>query len=183
MVRGSRVLVIGLGAIGSEVSRKMIALGTTVSAVRRNVAAPAPEGVTVYPDDALRDVLPIADIVVIAAPHTTRTRGLIARDELQAMRGNAILVNVSRGALVDEAALADALERGTIAGAALDVFHTEPLPADSPLWGVPNLLITPHTSWIRTDHWDVMIQLFAENLERFEAASPLLNLVDKRAGY
>lgn len=183
MLRGSRVLVIGLGAIGTAVSTKMIALGTTVSAVRRNVSRPGPAGVAVHPADALRDVLPQADIVVVAAPHTTRTRSLVGRDELQAMRGDAILVNVSRGALVDEAALSDALERGTIAGAALDVFHTEPLPAGSPLWHIPNLLITPHTSWIRSDHWDVMTQLFAENLERFEAASPLLNVVDKRAGY
>jgi phosphoglycerate dehydrogenase-like enzyme len=84
---------------------------------------------------------------------------------------------------VDEVALADALERGTIAGAALDVFQNEPLPADSPLWRAPNLLITPHTSWIRTDHWDVMTELFAQNLARFEAALPLVNLVDKQVGY
>jgi phosphoglycerate dehydrogenase-like enzyme len=183
MLGGSHVVVIGLGAIGSAVAAKMMALGTTVSAVRRTVAAPAPAGVTVHPDDALRDALAKADVVVVAAPHTSRTRGLIGRDELQAMRRAAVLVNVSRGALVDETALADALERGTIAGAALDVFHEEPLPADSPLWRAPNLLITPHTSWIRTDHWSVMTDLFAQNLSRFETALPLLNLVDKRAGY
>jgi phosphoglycerate dehydrogenase-like enzyme len=183
MLRSSQVLVVGLGAIGTAVSVKMIALGASVSAIRRNVAAPAPAGVRAHPPEALRDVLPLADIVVIAAPHTASTRGLIGRGELEAMRRDAVLVNVSRGALVDEGALAEALERGTIAGAALDVFHKEPLPADSSLWRAPNLLITPHTSWIRTDHWDVMTELFAQNLSRFEAALPLLNLVDKRAGY
>lgn len=183
MLRGSQVLVVGLGAIGTAVSAKMTALGASMSAIRRNVAASAPEGVQVHPPEALRDVLPRADVVVIAAPHTASTRGLIGRDELKAMRRDAVLVNVSRGALVDEGALAEALERGTIAGAALDVFHEEPLPADSPLWRAPHLLITPHTSWIRTDHWDVMTELFAQNLSRFEAALPLQNLVDKRAGY
>jgi phosphoglycerate dehydrogenase-like enzyme len=183
MLAGSRVLVVGLGAIGSAVATRMIALGVTVEAVRRNVTAAAPEGVRVYPPDALRDVLPAADVVVITAPHTTRTRGLIGHDEVRAMKRDAILVNVSRGALVDEAALGAALAQGTIAGAALDVFHEEPLPADSPLWSVPNLLITPHTSWLRTDHWDVMTELFARNLERYQATLPLLNVVDKRAGY
>ncbi len=183
LLAGSQVLVVGLGAIGTAVATKMLALGANVSAVRRNVAAHAPAGVRVHPHDALPETLPLADVVVIAAPHTARTRGLIGRDELTAMRSDAILVNVSRGALVDEAALADALGHGTIAGAALDVFHEEPLPADSPLWRLPNLLITPHTSWIRTDHWDAMTQLFAENLRRFDAALPLLNPVDKQAGY
>ncbi len=183
MLAGACVLLVGLGAIGSAVARKMLALGAVVSAVRRNVAAPAPRGVDVRPHDALRDALPSADVVVIAAPHTTATRGLIGRDELAAMRRDAVLVNVSRGALVDEVALADALARGIIGGAALDVFHDEPLPPASPLWTVPNLLITPHTSWIRTDHWDVMTNLFAENLQRFDAGQPLLNVVDKGAGY
>jgi phosphoglycerate dehydrogenase-like enzyme len=183
MLAGSHVLVIGLGAIGTAVAGKMRALGTHVAAVRRTVAAPAPAGVRVHPADALREALAQADVVVIAAPHTARTRGLIGRDELQAMRRDAIMVNVSRGALVDEAALADALASGTIGGAALDVFHEEPLPADSPLWRVPNLLITPHTSWIRTDHWDAMTGLFAENLQRFDRGQLLMNVVDKQAGY
>lgn len=183
MLRGAHVLVVGLGAIGTAVATRMLALGTTVAAVRRNVSAPAPAGVRVYGPEALREGLAGADVVVIAAPHTTSTRGLIGREELQAMRHDAILVNVSRGAIVDEAALAGALASGTIGGAALDVFHHEPLPPDSPLWQLPNLLITPHTSWIRSDHWDAMTDLFVENLRRFEAALPLLNVVDKPAGY
>jgi phosphoglycerate dehydrogenase-like enzyme len=183
MLAGSHVLLIGLGAIGTAIATKMLALGAEVSAVRRNVSAPAPDGVRVRPRDALREALPEADVVVIAAPHTRSTRNLIGRDELHAMRRDGVLVNVSRGALVDETALAEALARGTIAAAALDVFHEEPLPAHSPLWALPNLLITPHTSWIRTDHWDVMTALFGDNLRRFENGEPLVNVVDKHAGY
>lgn len=183
MLAGSRVLLVGLGAIGTAVAQKMLALGTTVSAVRRDVPAPAPRGIDVHPPGSLRDVLGSADIVVIAAPQTAETRGLIGRDELRAMRRDAVLVNIARGAIVDEAALADALAHGTIAGAALDVFEQEPLPADSPLWTHPNVLITPHTSWIRTDHWDVMTDLFTENLRRFDTGLPLINAVDKVAGY
>jgi phosphoglycerate dehydrogenase-like enzyme len=183
MLAGSRVLLVGLGAIGTAVATKMLALGTKVSAVRRNVSAPAPAGVRVHRLDELRAALSDADVVVIAAPHTDSTRDLIGREELQSMHRDGVLINVSRGALVDESALADALSQGTIAAAALDVFHEEPLPPASPLWTLPNLLITPHTSWLRTDHWDVMTALFAENLRRFEAGEALLNVVDKHAGY
>jgi phosphoglycerate dehydrogenase-like enzyme len=183
MLGGSHIVIVGLGAIGSAVARKMLALGTTVAAVRRNVSGPAPEGVHVYGVDGLRAALSTADVVVITAPQTRQTLRLIGRDELRAMRRDAILVNVARGAIVDEAALAAALADGTIAGAALDVFEQEPLPADSPLWAHQNVLITPHTSWIRTDHWDVMTELFAENLRRFEKGLPLVNGVDKVAGY
>jgi phosphoglycerate dehydrogenase-like enzyme len=133
--------------------------------------------------DRLAAVLPVADVVVIAAPHTSSTRGLIGAAELAAMMPQTILVNVSRGRLVDEDALAAALLRGSIGGAALDVFEREPLPSDSPLWDLPNVLITPHTSGFRPDHWDVMTALFADNLRRYEQAEPLLNVVDKNAGY
>jgi phosphoglycerate dehydrogenase-like enzyme len=183
MLAGSRVLVVGLGAIGAAVAAKMSALGATVGAVRRDVSAPAPVEIDVHPPSSLRAVLGSADVVVIAAPQTAETHRLIGREELRAMRRDAVLVNVARGAIVDEAALSDALAGGIIAGAALDVFEHEPLPASSPLWTHPNVLITPHTSWIRTDHWDVMTELFADNLRRFELRLPLINNVDKSAGY
>ena len=99
------------------------------------------------------------------------------------MRSDALLVNVSRGQLVDEAALVAALRSNRIGGAALDVFEDEPLAKDSPLWALPNTLITPHTSGFRPDHWDAATDLFSENLRRFEAGQPLLNVVDKEAGY
>ena len=99
------------------------------------------------------------------------------------MRRDALLVNVSRGKLVDEAALASALARTPTLGAALDVFEQEPLPADSPLWSLPNVLITPHVSGSRPDHWDAVTDLFEDNLRRFESGRPLLNVVNKEAGY
>jgi phosphoglycerate dehydrogenase-like enzyme len=99
------------------------------------------------------------------------------------MQPNAVLVNVSRGGLIDEAALADALTHGRLGGAALDVFRQEPLPPDHPLWSLPNVLITPHTSGFRTDHWDAATALFADNLRRFAGGEPLLNVVDKAHGY
>jgi phosphoglycerate dehydrogenase-like enzyme len=183
-IAGSTVLIVGLGAIGTAIARKMSLLGARVLGIRRNAAAPAPDGVIeVAPPDRLRELLPAADVVLISAPHTRQTRRLIGRQELNAMARHAILVNVSRGRLVDEAALIDALRRGAIGGAALDVFEHEPLPLDSPLWDMPNVLITPHTSGFRTDHWDAATALFAENLRRFDAGAPLVNVVDKEAGY
>lgn len=179
----SRVLLIGLGAIGTAVARKMEALGATIAAVRRTVSAPAPRGVDVHSVAELHDQLGASDAVIITAPQTRATWGMIGREELRAMRRDAILVNVSRGKLVDEAALADALADGTIGGAALDVFEHEPLDPASPLWSLPNVLITPHTSWIRSDHWDAVTALFTDNLRRFDAGEPLINRVDKQAGY
>jgi phosphoglycerate dehydrogenase-like enzyme len=183
-IEGTHVLVIGVGAIGGAVARRMAALGARVTGVRRNVGGAAVEGVsaTLSPD-GMPSALEEADVVVISAPHTTETRGLIGAGELASMKRNAVLVNVSRGRLVDEGALAAALRTGQIAGAALDVFEHEPLPPESPLWDIPNVLITPHTSGFRPDHWDVMTSLFAENLRRYEAGGELRNVVDKRAGY
>jgi len=180
----SRVLVVGLGAIGSGVARRMAALGARVTGIRRRVDAPRVPGVSevLAPAD-LRAALPNADVVVIAAPHTRATRGLIGANELAAMNPGAVLVNVSRGRLVDESALASALSARRIGGAALDVFEHEPLPENSPLWNLPNVLITPHTSGFRLDHWDAATDLFAENLRRFETGEPLLNVVDKERGY
>jgi phosphoglycerate dehydrogenase-like enzyme len=184
LLAGAPVLVVGLGSIGAAVAGRMHALGARVSAVRRRSAATVPQGVAnVGSPDRLREMLHDADVVVIAAPQTRETRGLIGRAELEAMRPDAILVNVSRGKLVDEDALAAALRAGTIGGAALDVFAHEPLAADSPLWDMPNVLITPHTSGFRPDHWDAATALFAANLRHFERGEPLLNVVDKRAGY
>jgi phosphoglycerate dehydrogenase-like enzyme len=183
-IGGSSVLIVGLGSIGLATAQRMAALGARVTGIRRDRSRPLPEGVdAVLPPEALLDALPHADIVVLAAPQTPQTRGLIGPEALAAMRHEAVLVNVGRGKLVDESALAAALTAGTIGGAALDVFDTEPLPADSPLWSMPNVLITPHMAGFRSDHWDAVTTLFAENLRRFAAAESLLNPVDKAAGY
>jgi len=183
-IAGSRVLVVGLGAIGTATAQAMSALGARVDAVRRASSRPKPAFVdTLAGPEALLDLLPSADVVVVAAPQTGETRGLIGAGQLAAMRRDAILVNVSRGRLVDEAALARALADGEIGGAALDVFEQEPLPKESPLWSMDNMLITPHMAGFRPDHWDAVVDLFSENLRRFEAGQELLNVVDKRAGY
>ena len=183
-LEGAGVLVVGLGAIGRAVARRMAALGARVTGIRRRADAPPVAGVgVVHGPGELHDALSHADVVVIAAPHTRETRGLIGAAELAATKPGAVLVNVSRGRLVDEAALVAALESGRLAGAALDVFAQEPLPAASPLWDMPHVLITPHTSGFRPDHWDAATELFADNLRRFERGEPLLNVVEKVHGY
>jgi phosphoglycerate dehydrogenase-like enzyme len=183
LIAGARVLVVGLGAIGGAVAHRMTLLGARVTGLRRRAAGETHGEWTVAPAARLRELLPAADVVIVAAPHTHETRGLIGRPELALMARDAILVNVSRGQLIDEPALIEALSTRTIGGAALDVFVEEPLPLNSPFWTLPNVLVTPHTSGFRPDHWEAAIALFAENLERFDAGQQLVNVVDKQAGY
>lgn len=184
MVRGRRMGVVGLGSIGTVVAERAAAMGMDVSAVRRNPAAPRPACVTtVYPANGLDRLLEESDAVVLTAPMTVETRGLIGAPQLRRMKRDAVLVNVARGKLVHERDLADALAAGTLAGAALDVFEHEPLDPVSPLWDLSNVIITPHTSAFREDYWTLAVDLFAANLRRFEQGEPLLNLVDKAAGY
>jgi phosphoglycerate dehydrogenase-like enzyme len=183
-IAGSHVLVVGLGAIGTATAARLSALGATVTGIRRRADGPAIPGVAaIHARAALHELLPAADVVVLSAPQTAETRALIGEPEVARMKAGAILVNVSRGALVDEDAVARSLRSGALGGAALDVFRTEPLPPDSPMWDVPNLLITPHVSGFRRDHWDAVIALFVDNRRRFAAGQPLLNVVDKQAGY
>ncbi|HXW05013.1 MAG TPA: D-2-hydroxyacid dehydrogenase [Vicinamibacterales bacterium] len=183
-IAGSRVLIVGLGATGLAVATRMHALGAEVTGIRRRVENSRPDAVArVAPPSRLRELLPAADVIVLSAPHTPETRHMIGEAELAAMSPRALLVNVSRGRLVDEAALVRALAAGRPGEAALDVFQQEPLPPGSPLWTLPNVLITPHTSGFRADHWDAALRLFAENLRRLDAGLPLRNMVDKEAGY
>jgi phosphoglycerate dehydrogenase-like enzyme len=121
--------------------------------------------------------------VVVAAPLTPETNRLLDADAIAAMKPGAVVVNVARGEVIDEEALADALESGRLGGAALDVFSTEPLPPSSRFWTLPNVIVTPHTSGFRTGHFEAVIDLFAENLTRFERGTGLLNVVDLKAGY
>lgn len=184
IVRGRRMGLVGLGAIGSEVARLAAAIGMRVSAVRKRVGAPAPDGLDrVYPPERLDALLAESDVVVLCPPLTRETRGLIGARELRAMKRTALLINVGRGKLIDEAALVEALRGGTIAGAGLDVVAKEPLDPASPLWTLDNVLITPHVSTARHDFWEAVIDLFAENLKRYRAGEPLINVVDKAAGY
>ena len=186
-IAGSVVLVIGLGAIGMATARRMSALGARVSAIQRQPDGSPPGFVErIGTPGNLLEFLPDADVVVLSAPQTRETARLIGAPELAAMRRDSLLVNVSRGSLVDENALVAALSSTsgrTIGAAALDVFEREPLPPGSPLWRLPNVLVTPHMAGFRADHWDAVTRLFADNLRRFEAGQPLQNVVDKEAGY
>lgn len=184
MIKGTEVLLIGLGGIGAACAARLAALGARVTGVRRRTGEPPPPGVSaVHPASDLLRLLPAAELIVVAAPQTTSTQRMIGREQFAAMRPEAVLINVSRGKLVDEGALTEALWDGAIAGAGLDVFEHEPLDPASPLWDLPNIIITPHTSGFRPDHWDAATDLFAENLRRFDRGEPLLNVVDKHAGY
>jgi phosphoglycerate dehydrogenase-like enzyme len=183
-IAGRCMGIVGLGAIGSAVAAKAAAMGMRVIAVRHKVEAPRPASVSaVHPPEALGRLLEDADVVVVAAPLTGETTGMIGRRELRRMKRDAVLVNVSRGKLIREAELAEELARGTIAGAALDVFEHEPLDPASPLWDLRNVLITPHTSAFRSDYWPAAVDLFIENLDRYLGGDPLRNVVDKEAGY
>ncbi len=183
-VAGATLGLIGLGSIGSRVAHLARALGMRVIAVREHPEKERPEGVdTVYAPAQLNDLLAQSDYVVVGAPLTEDTRGLINADRLGAMRPDAYLINVGRGPQVDETALADALRSHRIAGAALDVFEQEPLPAESPLWPLENLLITPHTAGLTEKLWQRHYALFSENLRRHLAGEPLLFVVDKHKGY
>jgi phosphoglycerate dehydrogenase-like enzyme len=184
MAKGRRMGVVGLGSIGTAVAERASAMGMDVVAVRRNVSAPRPACVSaVYPAPEFERLLEESDAVVLTAPLTGETRGLIGTAQLRRMKPDAVLVNVARGKLVREDELAAELARGTLAGAALDVFEHEPLDPASPLWDLPNVVITPHTSALRDDYWALAVDLFAVNLRRFERGDPLVNVVDKAVGY
>jgi phosphoglycerate dehydrogenase-like enzyme len=178
------VLVVGLGAIGSETARRISAFGAEVVGLRRRPSsAPVPGVSAVLGPEALQSELSRADVVVLSAPQTAETWHLVGDAEFAAMKPGAVLVNVSRGKLVDEKALVRALAAGKLRGAALDVFEHEPLDPGSPLWDRHDVLITPHVSGFHADYWPDATRLFAENLRRFVAGQPLENLVDKQAGY
>lgn len=180
-----RVLIVGTGGLGGESARRLASLGATCVGVRRRPELGAPEGfAAVVGQDGLDEELPKADVLVLAAPFTADTSELMTRERLMRLPKGAIVVNVARGALLDEDALADLLEGGRLRGAALDVFREEPLPASSRLWSLPNALIMPHVSPVSPRrYWPRQLDLFLANWHRYDRGEPLLNLVDKTAGY
>jgi len=183
-IAGATLGLIGLGSIGRRVAEMGSALGMRVLAVREHVEKGSPDGVqAVFAPSALDDMLRQSDYVVVAAPLVAATRGLINSERFAVMKPEACLINVGRGAQVDEAALLEALTTGMIAAAALDVFEREPLPADSPLWTVENLLITPHTAGLTEKLWQRHYELFSDNLRRYLTQQPLRFVVDKQKGY
>ena len=183
-IAGATLGLIGVGSIGCRVAKMASSLGMRVIAVREHVDKPRPEGIeAVFATSQLDDLLRQSDYVVMAAPLIGATHGLINADRIAVMKPGASLINVGRGPQVDESALANALRNRRIAGAALDVFEQEPLPAESPLWELENLLITPHTAGLTEKLWQRHYALFSENLRRYLAREPLLFVVDKHKGY
>lgn len=182
-INGRVLGLVGLGAIGSEVARRARVFGMRIVAIKRHPQRNAEAADEVYPPEELNRLLEKADFVVLCAPATAETRGMISYPQLDAMKKNAYLINVSRGTLVDEQALVGALETGQIAGAALDVTAEEPLPSESPLWRAPHLLITPHMAAVSERLWHRHAALLLSNLERWFAGQELENIVDKTLGY
>ena len=177
--------VVGLGSIGRRVAELALTFGARVVATRRQVGAPSDllPAVEILPPEKLPDLLAKSDFIVLALPLTAGTQDMFDVDLLAQAKPGAWLINVARGALVDDRALLRAVREGPLGGAILDAFRDEPLPADSPLYGEPNVIVTPHTSWSSGRVLDRSIELFCDNLERFRLGQPLLNLVDPRAGY
>lgn len=185
-LRDRRLLVIGLGAIGLEVARVARGFGMRVSAIRRRVDASVPSDLQLDrlggPSD-LTGFLGDVDVFVLSTALTPETRALIGSSALAHVKPGALLVNVGRGRLIDDAAVVAALRDGRLGGAALDVFTREPLEPSSPYWDLPNVIVTPHVSGAMQDYWTPLVVLFAENLRRFDRGETLLNVVDKSRGY
>lgn len=171
---GLRVGIVGAGAIGHEVAWRATALGMKVAGVKR-APTPQPHYDRVYGPDGLHELLASSDVAVIACPLTPETRGLIAAAELAAMPRGSYLVNIARGPIVNAAALTAALKSGQLAGAALDALDEEPLPKADPLWGAPNIVITPHTSFKSPRNLERIVSEFSTNLHRFIAGEQPLN--------
>lgn len=183
-VSEATVGLVGVGSIGREAAKRATAIGMQVVAVRENPGKPKPEGVeTVYSVAEIEQLLSRSDYVVLAVPTTPQTRGLMNADRLCKMKADAYLINVGRGPLVNEPDLIHALQQKQIGGAALDVFEHEPLPADSPLWGLENVFITPHTASLTEKLWERHYAQISENLRRYLAHQPMLEVVDKEKGY
>jgi len=180
---GLTVGLIGLGSIGAEIARLCRALGMRVLATRRHPEDGAPNVDQLLPLEQLETLLAQVDFVVLAVPLTGETRGMIGEAQLRALRPGAWLINIARGAIVDEPALIQALQDGQLGGAALDVFAQEPLPPDSPLWDMENVILTPHNSWSTPHMEEREATLFLDNLERYMQGLPLRQMVDKTLGY
>jgi phosphoglycerate dehydrogenase-like enzyme len=177
------LLVIGVGAIGGRVAELGSAFGMRVTGLRRNPDKEAAGVDRMVGPDALDEVLPGSDVVVLTVPLTDETRDLLSAERIGRMKEGSVLVNIGRGGTVNEDALAAALADGRLRGAALDVFETEPLSPASPLWGVRNLLITAHFAGATPRYGERAMALALDNLERYVAGKPLRNVVDKKLGY
>ncbi|WP_199041891.1 D-2-hydroxyacid dehydrogenase [Glycomyces salinus] len=182
-IEGRHAMVMGTGPIGRAIARMLRAAGMRVTGIGRTTRADDPDFGVVHPSTELTDRLPEADYVVAVAPLTEQTKGVFDARAFNAMKTSARFINVGRGELVATGDLIAALRSNEIAGAALDVFDTEPLPADSPLWNMENVVVSPHMSGDVVGWRSILVERFTENFERWRAGRPLLNVVDKRLGY
>jgi glyoxylate/hydroxypyruvate reductase A len=183
-VAGRTVLLIGLGAVGRQVARHCGSVGLEVWAIDRDLPESPPEGVSkLLPTSMLRSALPNVDALILCCPLTRETHHLIGTTELEALAPTAVLVNVGRGPVVDEKALIAALQRKQLAGAALDVFEIEPLPTANPLWGFPNVLISPHSASTVLTENEKIVDLFVDNLKRYLDGLPLRNEFDRARSF
>jgi len=181
---GKTVGIVGLGRIGTAVAAKAKCLGMNVIATRRNPSAPKPDYVDkVVSPENLKELMAESDFVVLSLPLTKDTDGMIGETQLRSMKNTSYLINISRGKIVQEDKLIQALKEGWIAGAGLDAFENEPLPQDSPLWGMENVIITPHVAGLTPYYLDRATDLLCENLKRFINGENLINVVDKNLGY
>jgi phosphoglycerate dehydrogenase-like enzyme len=180
-----RALIVGTGGLGGETARRLTALGARCTGVRRRVELGPPPGFErVIALDEIDQALPDHDVIVLAAPFTPQTAGLMTAARLDRLPVSAIIVNVARGALIDDEALIDRLQRGQIRGAVLDVFREEPLASTSPLWHLRRVLLTPHISPVSPGRfWPRQLELFLDNWNRYVKGEPMRNVVDKNAGY
>ena len=181
-LKEATLLLLGAGGIGQEIAVRASAFGMRIWGSRRH-PNPLPHFERVVGEDEWRSLLGDADYVVIATPLTSDTQGMVDEAALRSMHRGAYLINIARGAIVDEAALLKALEEGWLAGAALDTFSTEPLPADSPFWDLPQVFVTPHCSGTSPQETERSLALFLDNLERYRADKSLRNLVNRQQGY
>lgn len=181
---GARVLVVGLGSLGRAIARDCASFGMEVWGTRRRAGGDCPEGVTrLIEQQRIREALPDVDALVLACPLTEETRLLIDRPEIEALKPGAVVVNISRGQVINETALFEALKSGRIKGAALDVFEVEPLPKESPIWDLPNVLISPHSASTVAAENSRIVDLFLDNLSRFASGQPLRNEFERKRGY
>ena len=198
VIRGQIAGIIGYGSIGRECARQLNALGMQIVCLKRDPNNRRDEGYTAWPGTGdptgeiptrwfgppqLREMLPMCDVVVVTTPATPATLGMIGSAELALMKRSSALINVARGGIVDEVALADALNTKNLVGAVVDCFLTEPVPPDHVFFDSPGLIVTPHIAGVSLEFWQVMATLVEQNLCRFAAGKPVLNRIDPRFGY
>jgi phosphoglycerate dehydrogenase-like enzyme len=181
-LQGRTLGILGLGAIGTEIAVRATAFGMRVRGISRS-GNPVPGCAVARTPDRLADVLAECDFVAVTLPLTDETRGMMNDAAFTAMKSGAYLVNVSRGGIVDEAAMIRALGSRRLAGACVDVFETEPLPADNPLWSMRNVIVTPHIAGMRQDYVERVVDLFVDNLAAYETGALMTNVVDLTRGY